>query len=51
MLDPVREPADRGDQQVAITYEPREGETLHFATRPHGHSAYDWCYWVKLEVK
>lgn len=51
LLDPVRQPADRGDQQVEIAYTPREGEVLHFATRPNGHSAYDWCYWVKLEVK
>jgi len=51
VLDPVRQPADRGDQRAEVAYEPREGETLHFTTRPNVHSAYDWCYWVGIEVK
>lgn len=50
VLDPARNPADRGDQHVNVDYEPRPGEILRFATRPNGHNAYDWAYWIRIDV-
>ncbi len=51
LLEPVREPRDRGDQLAVIAYTPQPGETLRFSTRPGAHSAFDWAYTVKIEVK
>jgi len=51
VLDPVRQPADRGRQREVIPYAPREGESLHFATRPNGSYAFDWAYTAKIEVR
>lgn len=51
LLDPAREPKDRGDQQAVIPYAPQPGETLRFSTRPGAHSAFDWAYTLRIEVK
>ena len=51
LLDPRQNPADRGDQLVAIPYTPRPGEVLRFSTRPNGDYAYDWAYWIDIDVE
>lgn len=51
LLDPARQPADRGRQSEVIPYEPMSGELLHFTTRPGGSISYDWAYWVRIEVR
>ncbi len=51
LLDPGQNSEDRGDQHVVVAYTPRPGETLRFSTRPGGSAAFDWSYWVKIEVK
>lgn len=51
VLEPVREPKDRGRQLEVIAYEPRPDEVLHFATRPNGNPAFDWAYWSKIAVR
>ena len=50
-LDPVSRPADRGRQQVVVAYHPVPGEILHFTTRPGKSNAFDWAYWVRIDVK
>jgi hypothetical protein len=51
LLDPWNEAADRGDQRVTLPYTPQPGERLRFSSGPAGSSAYDWSYWVSIEVK
>jgi hypothetical protein len=51
LLDPVKQPADRGLQQVVVPYTPLPDETLIFSTRPNKSAAFDWAYTVKIEVK
>jgi hypothetical protein len=51
LLDPVRNPADRGDQHVVIPYKPEPGEMLRFSTRPNVGTAFDWAYTIGIEVK
>ena len=51
LLDPARNPRDRGRQHEIIPYRPRPGETLIFSTRPNQDYAYDWAYWVRIVVK
>lgn len=51
LLDPVRNPSDRGRLREEIPYEPRPGEMLHFTSRPNIHLSYDWVYWSRIEVK
>ena len=51
VLDPAQNPQDRGDQHTDIPYQPRPGETLRFSTRPNGHPAFDWAYWIQIKVK
>lgn len=51
VLDPARNPADRGDQHESIRFTPEPGENLRFSTRPVDSSAYDWAYTIKIEVK
>ncbi len=51
LLDPARNPADRGDQHEVVPYVPVPGEVLRFSTRPFEHSAFDWAYTIKIEVK
>jgi len=52
LLDPVRDAADRGEQHEEIPYTPLPGETLQFSSRPYGNNyAFDWTYWVRIEVK
>lgn len=51
IVDPARNPADRGEQHVDLAYEPREGEHLIVSSRPNLSPAYDWAYWVRFEVK
>lgn len=51
VLEPMAEPADRGDQRVVIAYRPVPGERLRFSTRPGGGSAYDWSYWTRIDVR
>jgi hypothetical protein len=50
LLDPLRNPQDRGDQRAVIPYVPQPDEVLHFSTRPHENPAFDWAYWTDLEV-
>lgn len=51
LLDPARNPKDRGDQHEVIPYVPRSGETLRFSTRPNNNSAFDWAYYIRIRVK
>jgi hypothetical protein len=51
LLDPAKNREDRGDQHVVIPYEPVPGEALRFSTRPNDNSAFDWAYWIGIEVK
>lgn len=51
LLDPAQNPGDRGDLRAEVAYTPLPGEKLRFATRPGGSSAYDWAYWVTIEVQ
>lgn len=51
LLDPVRNPADRGDQHEDIPYAPLAGEVLRFSTRPNGNTAYDWAYTTRILVR
>ncbi len=51
VLDPLNRPADRGLQQVSISYRPAPGEILRFSTRPGEGGAFDWIYWAKIEAK
>jgi hypothetical protein len=51
MLDPWKNPGDRGDQHGLIPYTPLPGETLRFATRPGETPAYDWAYTANIRVK
>ncbi len=51
VLDPVRNPGDRGDQHEIVPYEPQPGESLRFSTRPFETAAKDWAYTVAIEVK
>jgi len=51
ILDPVKNSADRGEQQAVISYQPRPGETLIFSTRPYLNYSCDWAYWIRIEVK
>jgi hypothetical protein len=50
-LDPVAQPGDRGRQHTDISYQPVQGEILHFTSRPGAGAAYDWAYWAKIDVK
>ena len=43
--------ADRGHQHLILPYTPQPGEVLHFATRPRDGFAFDWAYWVGIEVR
>ncbi len=51
LLEPLQNPADRGDQHAVIPYTPLPGEKLRFSSRPGGGSAFDWAYWTGIEVK
>ncbi len=52
LLDPVANMKDRGDQNVVIPYTPQPGEVLRFSTRPnHDSYAFDWAYWIRIDVK
>ncbi len=51
ILDPMRTPADRGDQHVEIPYAPLPDEVLRFSTRPNENSAFDWAYWIGIKVE
>lgn len=51
MLDPVRQPADRGRQRSIIPYQPLAGEILNFATRAGGNNGYDWAYTARIDVQ
>jgi len=51
LLDPAKNQADQGDQIVTIPYKPLPEEILRFATRPNDNSAYDWAYWIRIEVR
>ena len=51
LLDPAKNPKDRGDQYEVISYTPLPGETLRFSTRPNGNSAFDWAYYIRIQVK
>lgn len=51
VLDPAREPADRGMQRALIAHRAQPGEFLRFATRPGRSEAFDWAYWSRIEVK
>jgi hypothetical protein len=51
LLDPWINAADRGDQQAVVAYTPRPGEKLRFTSGPGGGAAFDWSYWVGIEVK
>jgi hypothetical protein len=50
VLDPARQPADRGVQRLHLAYHPLPGELLLFTTRPVQGYAYDWAYWEKIDV-
>jgi hypothetical protein len=51
VLDPWQEAGDRGDQHDVIPYHPRPGETLRFSTRPYENAAYDWSYFVGINMR
>ena len=51
VLDPVKQPADRGTQRLVLPFQPLPGELLLFSTRPVQGTAFDWAYWKKIEVK
>ncbi len=51
VLDPARHPADHGRQRAVIPYQPRPNETLIFSNRPNLGYAFDWAYWIRIEVK
>ena len=51
VLDPMNQPADRGDQHVSIPYTPQPGDVLRFSTRPNENSAFDWAYWIGMKVQ
>ncbi len=51
VLNPAHQPADRGRQHEVIPYQPLPGETLIFSDRPNLGYAFDWAYWVRIEVK
>ena len=51
LLDPARQPADRGEQHAIIPYQAKPGETLVFSSRPNLSYSYDWAYWARIEVK
>ena len=50
VLDPVFEPADRGNQIVDIPYSPLSGERLLFRTRNNGAADFDWSYTRRLII-
>jgi len=51
VLDPVRNPVDRGRITEVIPYQPIDGEILHFTSRPNIHKSYDWVHWSRIEVR
>ena len=51
VVDPVKHPADRGQQHLDLAFQPRKGEHLIFSSRPNLSPAYDWAYWARIEVK
>jgi Dolichyl-phosphate-mannose-protein mannosyltransferase len=51
LLDPVRNPGDRGDQRVTIPYSPQPEESLRFSTRPNKSIVFDWAYWIAIKVE
>ena len=51
LLDPLKNVADRGDQDVTIPYHAMPGESLVFSTRPNTGYSCDWAYCVRIEVK
>jgi len=51
VLDPLKNAADRGNQDVTIPYHVLPGETVTFSTRPNGSYNCDWAYCVRIEVK
>ncbi|HLP03525.1 MAG TPA: hypothetical protein VK163_15970, partial [Opitutaceae bacterium] len=50
VLDPVMEPADRGNQTADIPYSPLPGERLFFRTRNNGAADFDWSYTRRIIV-
>jgi len=50
-LAPVNQARDRGTQKITVPFEPRPGEILRFSDRPGPGDAFDWAYWVRIEVK
>jgi hypothetical protein len=51
LLDPRQNPADHGDQRVVLPYTPQPGDVLRFSTRANDNYAFDWAYWVRIDVK
>ncbi len=53
LLDPEKNPADRGTQVLRLPYQPAAGGELVFSTGPGplGSFAYDWAYWQKIEIR
>ena len=51
ILDPAKNPKDRGDQHAVIPYAPQPDEVLRFSTRPNENSAFDWAYWIRIKVR
>jgi len=51
LLDPLNNPADRGDQHVVVSYSALPGEVLRFATRGNRSNAYDWAYIYEIKVE
>jgi len=52
-LDPARQPADRGRQQVRIARDPALSTTVIFRTTPGpaGNPVNDWAYWSDLGLR
>jgi hypothetical protein len=51
LLDPMKNPADQGDQQADLNYAPQPGEVLRFSTRPNQNSSFDWAYTILIRVQ
>ena len=51
VLDPWRNPGERGDQRGTLDYRPQPGEVLRFSTGPYETSERDWAYTAEIRVQ
>jgi hypothetical protein len=51
LLDPWRNPGERGDQRETLDYRPQSGEVLRFSTAPYETAGRDWACQAEIEVR